>query len=126
MATKVLTPDQRELLERLLHERTLSFRAVARRTGLSDNYVLRYARRLGLTPPVRPTSPNLLKAIALVRDHGWSYKQASVACNLNFSTVRAACLSRNIPSPYPKYGNKQARQDNQRRMLEPQPPVEVG
>lgn len=124
MATLILTDDQRQTLERLLRD-GLTHRAIARRLNLSPYYVGRYARRLGLSAPKRQPSPNLLKAIALVRDHGWSYKQAAVACNISFSTVRHGCLRRQITSAYPRYGTKQAIADARHRAITPQPAVEI-
>lgn len=120
MATIILSAADRDTLERLLRE-GLSFSETARRTGLSRTYVARYAtKRLGLTGKPKPPSEALARAIALVRDHGYSYSAAAHVCALGFNTVRSACIRRGITSRFPRIGTKASLADG--RILRTQTP----
>lgn len=121
MATIILSAADRDTLERLLRK-NLSFSEVARRTGLSRTYVSRYAtKRMGLTGKPNPPSPALVRGIALVRDHGYSYAAASQAVNLSYNTVRTACLRRGVTSRFPTPITKAFRAEADRLRTQPIP-----
>jgi transcriptional regulator with XRE-family HTH domain len=100
MATLILSAADRDTLERLIRD-GLSFSEVSRRTGLTRTYVSRYARkRMGITCPPPQPSLRLLRAVALVRDHGYSIRGAAAITGTQMSNVYRACRIRGIRSRF--------------------------